>query len=87
MGDLSNPRLIILKGLLFLAGAVLASVLILLRHPSWQIGLLLAVAIWCSARFYYFAFYVIERYVDKGHKFSGLWSAAAYLLRRREHDK
>ena len=48
------------------------------------IALLLAVAVWCFARFYYFAFYVIEHYVDPGYKFAGLWSFVRYLVRRRK---
>ena len=81
--DLTNRRLIYLKGSLFLLGGLIASVLLVLEHPTWKVALLLAVAVWCFARFYYFAFYVIERYVDPGYKFAGLWSFARYLLRRR----
>ena len=42
-----------------------------------------AVAVWCFARWYYFAFYVIEHYVDPGFKFAGLGAFARYLVRRR----
>ena len=84
--DLTNRRLIYLKGFLFLLGGLVASVLLVLEHPTWKVALLLAVAVWCFARFYYFAFYVIERYVDPSYKFSGLWSFAVYLLRRRGQD-
>jgi hypothetical protein len=48
------------------------------------VALLLAVAIWCFARAYYFAFYVIEHYVDDSYRFSGLWSFALYLMRRKK---
>jgi hypothetical protein len=44
--------------------------------------MLLGLAIWCSARFYYFAFYVIEHYVDGQYRFAGLWSFACYVLSR-----
>ena len=44
---------------------------------------LLAVALWAFCRFYYFAFYVIEKYVDPSYRFAGLGSFALYLLRRR----
>jgi hypothetical protein len=33
---------------------------------------LLVIAIWCFCRVYYFAFYVIEHYVDPGYRFAGL---------------
>ena len=38
-------------------------------------------------RAYYFAFYVIERYVDPGFKFSGICSFFAYLVRKRHTAK
>jgi len=43
----------------------------------------IAVTVWAFARFYYFCFYVIERYIDGSFRFSGLSSVAAYLLRKR----
>lgn len=83
MKDLSHPRWIKIKGLLFLAIGITAAVLILVKEPDWTIALLLALAIWSFCRFYYFAFYVIEKYVDPNYKFSGLISFAKYLLQRR----
>jgi hypothetical protein len=61
-----------------------AAVLLVLENPTWKAALLLALAIWCFCRCYYFAFYVIEKYVDPGYKFSGLWSFVCYLMRRRK---
>lgn len=83
MADLKNPRLIYLKGFLFLVGAILACVLILAERPDWRTAALLGLAIWCSARFYYFAFYVIQHYVDDRFRFSGLGSFVKYLFRKR----
>jgi hypothetical protein len=60
--------------------------LMILEHPTWKVGLLLALVIWCFCRLYYFAFYVIEHYVDPGYKFSGLWSFVSYLVRKRKPD-
>ena len=45
---------------------------------------LLAVAVWAFARAYYFAFYVIEHYVDPGYRFSGLISFLRYALRKKQ---
>ena len=84
MRDLTDPRWIKLKGFLFLLVGVLASVLLILEAPTLKAALLLALAVWCFCRFYYFAFYVIEHYVDPGYKFSGLWDFCRYL-RRRDH--
>jgi hypothetical protein len=83
MGDITNPRLLYLKGGLFVFGGLLASGLLLLECPSLKVAALLAVAIWCFARAYYFAFYVVERYADSGYRFAGLWSFARYAWARR----
>lgn len=82
-GDIKDPRLLYLKAGLFLLAAGLAAALLLLEHPSLKVALLLGTTVWCSARAYYFAFYVIERYVDPGFRFAGLGSVAVYLLKRR----
>lgn len=81
MADLENRALIYAKGFLFLCGGILASALLIAEHPTAKVALLLSIAIWSFARFYYFAFYVIGRYVDPRYRFSGLGSFAVYLLR------
>ena len=83
MKNLTNPSWIKAKGILFLLVGILAAVLLVLENPTWKVALLLALAVWCFCRFYYFAFYVIEHYVDPGYRFAGLWSFVRYLLRRR----
>jgi hypothetical protein len=81
--DLKDARLIYLKGFLFLLAGCVAAGGIILESGSLRIAFLLAVAIWAFARFYYFAFYVIQHYVDPAYKFAGLSSFALYLLRRQ----
>jgi hypothetical protein len=83
LGDITDPRLIYAKGFLFLFLGVAASALLFVESPTLKTAFLLAVAVWGFCRFYYFAFYVIEHYVDPGYKFAGLASFARYLLRRR----
>jgi hypothetical protein len=83
MTDLTNPRLIKIKGFLFLLLGVFAAGLILVEHPEWHVAFLLAVAIWSFCRFYYFAFYVIEKYVDPSYRFAGLSSFVRYLVVER----
>ena len=83
MTDITNPRLIKLKGILFLLVGILASALLFLEQPTVKIAVLLAIAVWCFCRFYYFAFYVIEHYVDGNYRFSGLWSFFRYLMQRQ----
>jgi hypothetical protein len=83
MTDIKTPGLIWAKGALFLALALVASVLLVLEVPSLKAALLLVVSIWAWCRAYYFAFYVVPNYVDPGYRFSGLGSFFRYLLRKR----
>jgi hypothetical protein len=80
--DITNPRILYLKGGLFLLGGLLAAGLIIAEHPTVKVAVLLAVAVWCFARAYYFAFYVVQHYIDDRYRFAGLWSFARYALRR-----
>ena len=84
MKDITNAKLLYLKGGLFLFSAVLASVLLVLRHPDVETVVLLVLAVWCSSRAYYFAFYVIQHYADPTYRFSGLGSFVRYVLGRRK---
>ncbi len=84
MKDLRSATWIKFKGLLFLLLGSGAAILLLLESPTWRTAGLLALAIWSFCRCYYFAFYVIEKYVDSNYKFSGLGSFARYLLRRTD---
>jgi hypothetical protein len=61
----------------------MAAVMLMIDNPTWKDAGLLILALWCFCRAYYFAFYVIEHYVDPGYKFSGLFSFLKYLLTRR----
>jgi len=87
MSDLKSPTLIYTKGLLFLVAGITAAGLLIAEAPSLRAAALLAIAIWCFCRAYYFAFYVIEHYVDPGFKFAGLGSFVLYLLRRQRPAK
>jgi len=83
MKDLTEPGWIKFKGILFLAVGLFSALLLVLENPSLKAALLLALSIWCFCRFYYFAFYVIEHYVDPNYRFSGLWSFARYMISKR----
>jgi hypothetical protein len=83
MKDLTSATWIKLKGFLFLLLGLLAAALLILENPSWKTAGLVVLAVWCFCRFYYFAFYVIEKYVDGQYKFSGLGSFARYLWQNR----
>jgi hypothetical protein len=87
MKDLTNPFWIKVKGALFLLLGLTAAVLLYMEHPALKTALLLVLAIWGFCRFYYFAFYVIEHYVDPSFKFSGLGSVLAYFFRRSRQPR
>lgn len=77
-GDIKSARLLYVKGFLFLVLGLMASANILLLLPRWDVLASLALAIWAFSRSYYFAFYVIEHYIDPTFKFAGLSSVARY---------
>ena len=83
MGDITNPKLLYFKGFLFLLAGCLAALALLLECPTLRAVLLLTLCVWCFARSYYFAFYVIEHYIDGEYRFAGLGSFFLYLFRRR----
>ncbi|RLT07530.1 MAG: hypothetical protein DWI22_09685 [Planctomycetota bacterium] len=83
LGDLKNSRIIIAKGFLFLVTGCIAVGLLIVDHPNVRTGLLLVITVWSFCRFYYFAFYVIQHYVDPSYRFSGLTSFLRYLWNRR----
>ncbi len=87
VADLKNPKWIYLKGILFLLSGILAAALLIAEAPTLKIGLLLGLAIWCFCRFYYFAFYVIEHYVDGEFNYSGIFDFVSYLLRSKKRSK
>jgi hypothetical protein len=79
-GDLRNPRWMYLKAIGLVVIGVLACTILLLRDADLQTLLLLLLAIWAFCRAYYFAFYVIEHYIDPTYKFAGLIDFAKYLF-------
>jgi hypothetical protein len=83
MKILTDARWIRLKGILFLLLGLLSAALVFIEHPTLRVALLMVVAVWSFCRFYYFAFYVIEHYVDPSFRFSGLVSFAFYLVQKR----
>jgi hypothetical protein len=85
--DITSPRVLYLKAALFVAAGTMAGATILLEHPSWKVAGLLVLSVWCFARAYYFAFYVVQHYVDPDYHFAGLLSFIRYLLRQRRDAK
>jgi len=72
-----------LKAALLLVIGITASVLLILEIGTLKGALLLALSIWAFCRIYYFAFYVVEKYIDPGFRFSGLISVLSYLVTKK----
>jgi len=83
MRDLSSHRWMWIKAALFLVIGVVSCALIVVENPSLRVVALLVLTIWAFCRAYYFAFYVIEKYIDPAYRFSGIISALRYLITRR----
>ena len=84
MRDLQSHRSMWVKVTLFLFIGVLASALILVEVPEPRVLVLLLLAIWAFCRAYYFAFYVIEHYIDPSFRYSGIFSALRYIWKKKK---
>lgn len=83
LGDLRNPRWMYLKAILLLLVGVLASMILLIESPRLRTAGLLALAVWGFCRAYYFAFYVVQHYIDPEHRYAGLIAFAKYVWKSR----
>ena len=83
LGDLQSKRLIVIKGILFVAIGILSGALLLIDRFDWRTVALLIVCVWAFCRAYYFAFYVITNYLDPEFQYSGILSAVRHLWRNR----
>lgn len=83
MADLKSKKLIVAKGILFLIIAVACFSLILIQLLSWKNALLLICLVWASCRFYYFLFYVLEKYVNPSLKYAGIWALIQAIWQRK----
>ena len=83
MRDLASVRWMWVKAALLLIIGLVSSALILAEVPELRVLALLILAIWSFCRAYYFAFYVLEHYIDPSFRFSGLFSALRYLWNGR----
>jgi hypothetical protein len=81
--DIKNPKLLYLKGAMMLAIGCLGFGLVVMESPTWRVAALMAISIWGFCRAYYFAFYVIEHYVDPQYRFAGLTAFVRYVMAQR----
>ena len=84
MRELVASKWMYLKAALFLCIGLFSAGILIAASPTWQTVVLVTLVIWSFSRAYYFAFYVIERYVDPTFRFSGIFSAVSYVLARRK---
>lgn len=80
--ELQSKKLIVAKGILFVLVGFAAGILVVTQEGVWWMRcLVLAICVWSFCRAYYFAFYVIQHYVDSTYRYSGLLSAVRSLLK------
>jgi hypothetical protein len=82
MTDLKSKGAIYLKAALFLVIGAISGALLLAQNFTLQTAVFLGLAIWSFCRVYYFAFYVIEHYIDPGFRFAGLVAFFCWLMKR-----
>lgn len=85
--DLASPAWLYMKAAGFLMVGFAAAALILLQTPRWDVGLYLAICVWAFARAYYFAFYVVEHFIDPGFKYAGLIHFCRYLIQKKKQTE
>lgn len=86
MGDLTSRGWIIAKGVMFaLIVAMSGGGAVLHDEPWMRLGFLLT-CVWAACRFYYFLFYVLERYVGVEGRYSGIIDLCKRLWGRRRRD-
>ena len=82
MVDIKKVWLTYTKGFFLFITGFISSLLLVLLNFNFKTIVLLFLAIWGFCRAYYFAFYVIQHYVDPNYKFSGLIDFAKYSLKK-----
>jgi len=81
-GDITTAWLIHAKGVLFVLLGTLAAALLVAEMPTLKTVALLAVTVWAFCRFYYYLFYVLDRYLGRDKPFAGVVDALCFLLRK-----
>ncbi len=83
MADIKKVWLLYTKGGLMLLVGLIASSLLIAMNFELKTFVLLILAIWGFCRAYYFAFYVVQHYIDPSYRYSGLIDFAKYSIKRR----
>lgn len=78
--DIQSPWLIHAKAALFVVVGALSAGLLLVELPTLKAATLLVVTVWACCRFYYYLFYVLDRYLGREKRFASIADAVCYLL-------
>jgi hypothetical protein len=79
--DIESKRVLHLKGFLFLFLGLIAAGILVAESLNLTTVLLLAITIWAFCRFYYYLFYVLEKYIGRDRKYAGLLDALSFAVR------
>lgn len=83
MTDLTSRGWIITKGFLFAVIVVMSGGGVVIHPDSGYRLCLLVICVWSACRFYYFLFYVLERYVGVEGRYAGILDLVLRLYKRR----
>lgn len=78
-----SPKWMYVKAALFLVIGGMCLSIIVMESPRLTTVICSALMIWAFCRAYYFAFYVVEHYIDEEYRFAGLLSFVEYAARKR----
>jgi len=81
--DIKSKRLLHAKGFLFLILGITAAGAIFIESQNIRTVVLLLITIWAFCRFYYYLFYVLEKYICRDQKYAGILDALKYVIRSR----
>jgi hypothetical protein len=79
MKTLTSPWMLCLKAALLVVAGTTSGCLMFVQEPTLMTVALLSTTVWSFCRAYYFAYYVVERYVDPTYRFSGILSLVRYV--------
>jgi uncharacterized RDD family membrane protein YckC len=85
--DLTNPKWMYAKAIMFVLIGGCCFALVWADQPSLKTAAYLILMIWAFSRAYYFAFYVIEKYIEPGYRFSGLISFFKHLIKKQDKSQ
>jgi len=87
LGDIKSPALLHAKGALFVLLGLCSAGLLFAQVPTLKTAVLIGLTIWSFCRFYYYLFYVLERYLGREKRFAGFFDAVKFLLSKPGPDK